>query len=88
MTLEEFQSLQVGDRVLVHVARDSYHLRPGIVVSQGRFDAQRLGVHVGIKILATGALLYPSWEIVHRFGADPPEACRFCDRGRVGESSF
>lgn len=84
MTLDEFQTLQVGDQVLVHDARSGYQLRAGTVISQGRFAAHRPGVHVGITILATGATVYPPWERVHRFRLDSTELCRFCRTAASG----
>jgi hypothetical protein len=77
MTVDEFESLRVGDAVLVHHV-PFVPLRPGVVVSAGRFDARRPGVHAGIKLLATGAIVYPTWERVHRHPLDASEPCRFC----------
>lgn len=79
MTQDEFQTLHVGDQVLVHDLGSNYQLRQGVVVSQGRFEAGRLGVHIGSENLQTGAIVYPPWERVHRFPLDPSEPCQFCE---------
>jgi hypothetical protein len=84
MTLDEFQRLQVGDPVMVHYARRGDQLLAGTVISQGRF-AVPIGVHVGVKLLATGETVYPPCGRVHRSPMAAAESCRFCTApGRVG----
>ena len=77
MTLDDFQRLQVGDRVMVHFAQRGDQLLAGAVMSQGRF-AIPPGMHVGIKLLKSGQTVYPPCDRVHRFPLEATGACRFC----------
>jgi hypothetical protein len=80
MNVAEFQALRVGDRVLVHDQRRGYQLRQGVVISVGHFDPQRPGVHAGVQLVDSTAVLYPSWGRLHHDPRDPSESCPFCAR--------
>jgi hypothetical protein len=80
MSPVEFQVLRVGDRVLVHDQRSGYRLRQGVVISVGRFDPQRPGVHAGVQLAGSEVVLYPSWERLHHDPRDSSEPCLYCER--------
>jgi hypothetical protein len=80
MNVAEFQALRVGDRVLVHDQRHGYQLQEGVVISVGHFDSQRPGVHAGVQLVDSTAVVYPTWERLHHTPRDPSEYCSFCER--------
>jgi hypothetical protein len=79
----EWNTLRVGDRVLIHddlSAAEDFPLHPGVVAAvDGMTWSHDVGIRLANASGATATMLRPLRMQVHRDPRDPSEPCWRCD---------